>query len=257
MELDDERRSPPQRVGLPGRGAAGIAGQTRHTHPHLTGEPTFEHRVADRLVDDVERLMEPDRDRGAEPKDETSCELGLPLRQSVRPGIVQRAAGTKRTPAEREVPVQIDAAAVHARVRSHSVGIEVFDNPHVHIGRRTCLLERTCDCNSCRLVPMDTSDDQHFPSLVWVAELDYANEPSLGGTPERFMTCDRAIRDSVRRRSEGNEADRDAAQARHAAEHDVELRCVGRERVDSLCNRVRGGEHRQVSGAGDPVERRV
>jgi hypothetical protein len=104
---------------------------------------------------------------------------------------------------------------------------------------------------------MDTPDDQHFPSLVWVAELDYANEPSIGGTPERFMTGDRAIRDSVCRRSEGNETDRDAAQARHAAEHDVELRCVGRERVDGLCDRVRRAEHRKVPGAGDQVERRV
>jgi hypothetical protein len=104
---------------------------------------------------------------------------------------------------------------------------------------------------------MDTPDDQHFPSLVWVAKLDYPNEPSLGGTPKRFMTGDCAIRDRVCRRDEGNEADRDAAQTRHVGQHDVGLPSMGRERIDSRCNRVGRGEHRQVPGTGEHVKRRV
>jgi hypothetical protein len=119
-------------------------------------------------------------------------------------------------------------------------------------------------CSSARAIAIPSGsspwihlDDQHFPGLVWIAELDHPNEPSLGGTPKHFMTADCAIRDGVCRRREGNEADHDAAQAPYATQHDFELPRLGRERVDRPCDRVRRGEHRQVPGAGEQLERRV
>lgn len=123
MQLDDERRGAAQGVALPRRGAAGITGEACHAHADLAGKVTFERDAAARLVDDVERLVEPDRHRWTQAEDETSGDLRLPLGQRVRARIVRRAAVANGTPVERKVPIQVDAATVYARSGCDAVGI--------------------------------------------------------------------------------------------------------------------------------------
>ena len=126
---------------------------------------------------------------------------------------------TKRMPAERKIPVQIDTATVYASSSRNSVGIKILDDPEVHVRERRRSLECARDSDTSRLVTMDTTDDQHLATFVRITELDHSNLASLCGSPERFMTNDRAVRDTVSRRRESKQADCDAAQARHSAPH--------------------------------------
>src|SRR6266516_6750354 len=82
--------------------------------------------------DQVEVLVEPDRQMRTQPQDQRMRDPRLPLRQRMRPRFIDT---TKRPPAPGEVAVQIDPVRVLTSAGSNTVRIQVGDNPKIKIVR--------------------------------------------------------------------------------------------------------------------------
>src|SRR5207245_2510415 len=121
------------------------------------------------FVDDVEVLVEPDRDRGTQLQKEAVRNPALRLRQSVRTRVVD---ATERAPAEREVAVQVDAVRVAAGSRDDAVRVEARYDPEIDAGRRTLCGEAVGDRDAGRLVAVDATDDDDLARARGIADLE-------------------------------------------------------------------------------------
>src|SRR5439155_4215419 len=92
------------------------------------GEVPLDGDAAAGLVDEVEVLVEPDRDRGTHAEDQPVSRPALRLGQRAGTGVVD--AG-KLLPAPGEVPVQVDAVGVLAGAGGDAVGVEARNDPEV------------------------------------------------------------------------------------------------------------------------------
>src|SRR5436190_2729423 len=117
-QLYDERGGAAQAVVLPGRGAAVIAREAPQREAGQTRETALDRERATGLVDDAERLVEPDRDRRMTVGDQRVRDARLGFGQRVPPRILPGPARAERAPAPREAAVQVDAAGVLPRAGS-------------------------------------------------------------------------------------------------------------------------------------------
>ena len=121
---------PAERIVLPGDRASRQLRQRMVGHPRDERELPIDPSVAARGPDQIEVLVEPDRQMRTQPQDQCVRDPRLALRQGVRPGVVDPE---QRPPMPGEVAVQVDAVRILARVCSDSVRIQVGDDPEIEI----------------------------------------------------------------------------------------------------------------------------
>src|SRR6266851_7098632 len=120
-QFDDERGGAGERVVLPAGDAPGIACELLAAHSDEPREAPLHAHVAAGLVDDVQVLVEPDRDCRADAADQVVGDAALALRERTRARVEGPA---ERLPEIREVAVKVDAARVLPRVGSNAVRVQ-------------------------------------------------------------------------------------------------------------------------------------
>ncbi len=160
-ELDDEGGSPcGEAHALPaGRRSA-------RSLKALVGK-TAEARVAPEhghvrigAVDDVERLVVPDRERGLDPEDEGAHCSVLRLRERLRPRVVAVPGPPVGRPRGRPVAVEVDAVGVLPRPRRKSVRVDRRHQPQVDACRESHLPQSRDHGQACGLGSVDDADDE-------------------------------------------------------------------------------------------------
>jgi hypothetical protein len=162
-QLDDESRGARDSMVLPANGASRVAGQTCQREPGAPGKSPLDGPIAFRVVDDAQRLVEPDGDFRAQANDERVRDAGLGLGQRTRSGELEVSAAAERTPPPGEVPVQVNPARVLAPPRGPSIGVEIGHQPHRHPGWCGRALEQSNDGLTGGLVAMDDPHYQDAP----------------------------------------------------------------------------------------------
>ena len=152
-------------------------------------------------------LVEPDRDGRADAQDQPVREPRLDLRQWPRSGLVHAA---ERTPAVREVAIEVDAVRIAARVARSAVGIEHGDDPEVNAGRRVAR-EQLRNSDPAGLVAVNATDHEDG-NAVRVTGLD-----QLDGTAERRPAEKRLRRPRGRREREDRQRGTETSRAPPAA----------------------------------------
>src|SRR5262249_7556241 len=137
--------------------ASRFARQVGKPHARESGELTLDGGVAAGLVDDVEVPVEPDRNLWVESGDQSGGDPALGFRERTRPGVVDPG---KRVPLVGEVAVEVDAAAVPARIRGDPVGVEDGDDPKVELAGWRIVCEAFGDGDAGLLVSVDATDDE-------------------------------------------------------------------------------------------------
>src|SRR3954469_14694701 len=137
-QLDDERGGAAQQVVLPADGAAGVAREPSQREPAQAAEAPLDVGAPPGSVDEAERLVEPDRDAWTHALDQLYRRARLRLGGRARPAVLDIAAREEVPPAPREVAVEVDSAAVHARAGGVAVGVEVVYEPCVCAPLQEC-----------------------------------------------------------------------------------------------------------------------
>jgi hypothetical protein len=175
-EFDDDRGAGLQADVLPAREAAGAAAEAPEGE---AGEVRVTARLlgvaALRDVDEAERLVVVDGERGALAQDEASDRASLGL----RPGL-----GAGARPMLGRVAVEVDAAGVRAGVVREAVGVEVLDQEQLATGRRRGVLERRDDAAAGGLVAVDLADDEDLAGGVRVADARDGDRAVLDGVAD-------------------------------------------------------------------------
>src|SRR5205814_8126609 len=104
-------------MALPGDGAPGFACERRERQSGGAREAALDRTAAAGVVDEVEVLVEPDRERGTHAHDQPVGDSRLGLRQ--RPGAGGVGAA-EVLPPPGEVAVEVDAVCVATRSEEHT-----------------------------------------------------------------------------------------------------------------------------------------
>ena len=110
-------------------GEARVSSRGRHARPP---------RANQRL-----RLVEPDRDRGPDPADESSGGARLRLRERPRPRVLRVSGAAAGPPLGREVAVEVDASGVLSPSEGEAVRVEVGDDPEIDRGEERARMRVT------------------------------------------------------------------------------------------------------------------
>src|SRR5205085_5565973 len=110
-----------QRVVLPARSAARVAGESSERQPREGGELSLECTVPAGFVDHVEWLVEPDRDLRLQAANQPVGEAALGLGQRPWAGVLLVAALAEASPVPGEVAIEVDAVRVLPGSRGDAV----------------------------------------------------------------------------------------------------------------------------------------
>jgi hypothetical protein len=174
-----------------------------------TGVSPFDPEVT-RGVHQRERLMEPDRDVGFDPPDETHGDPRLGLGCGAAPRVVPVLR--PRPPSVREVAVQVDAASVLSRVSGPAVRVQGGQDPQIEEVPRPTPPQSVGDPNAGALVTVDAPDDQD-PHIVRIAPLEDTDRSALDRLTEEL-----SLVDLRRRQRRGRDRDGDRHREPDASE---------------------------------------
>ena len=148
---------------------------------------------------EIQVLVEPDGETGADTVDHRARHARLRLRPGPRARCVHRPGRAEGPPAAREVAIQVDAVRVLPFPVCETVRIQRRDEPEILTGVRAP--QRTHDRHAGALVAVDAADDEHpRPGAGDVHELD---RPARRRVADHGRDGDRRERraDPVRSRS--------------------------------------------------------